>query len=156
MKKAYGCLVGGVIVIGIGALLIRPWQPDEVGITEMVLGDIATRRPCVAVRTLIDQSRLECIEEPLGNRRLMSKVSGVSVTSDDAQNAAIAPLLIGYDVEILRKEEDRAWLYQSELDMTFAANKSVVVDFAAGKVTSDEFFSGRVGVPEVEPLSSAQ
>ena len=152
MNKRTGCL----LLAGAGLLLfllsLRPWEPTQVDVVRGVLGNLQTGRPCgaISIGGAIDHSRIDCFQPRGYMARIMSRRTGLWITPREIHQA---DTLIGIRFEVLRRDGERYWVYQPKLDVTFAVDDHLLVDFAKGKIISDTLFQPVPASPQPTPLT---
>lgn len=150
MSKRTGCLIilGGAVLAFV--LSLRPWEPLPARVVQDVLQGLRTGRPCAALGAAVDHSRIECFEPKGYMARIMSRKTGLWITPREIQQA---DTLIGLRFEILRSDGERYWVHQPKLDITFAVDDRLLVNFAQGKTTLDSLFQPVPASPQPTPLT---
>jgi len=138
--KRWGCILLPFTILAIVLLATKPWLPVQVGVVRQVLEGMASGRDCEAgiIRSVVDLSRIECVDTRFNGVSLGSRANGVWVTR---KQASMTTALFGTPLRMLREDGRKMWLYQPKLDVTFAVDDRLLVDFAEGKITSDTLFS---------------
>ena len=148
--KTAGCLVVVGIAVLLLTLLFRPWLSTQEHVVQGVLGGMEPGRPCGFMIGLIDPNRIECFYHPMYGPRIRCRTSDVWITT---QEVAATTTIFGIPFELLKREGNRAWIYQPKLDITFAVDGRLLVGFVKGKTTSDTLFSC-CGPQKINPRGS--